>query len=93
MTRSHKANDIPHNHPEAVAAFDEHKIPKYFGKTGFVDMAPNKTKKNGGGKGNWYVINALCDLSLSCNTPYYNTKWFPLTIHSFPTIHPPPKLY
>ncbi|KAH0613287.1 uncharacterized protein H6S33_009667 [Morchella sextelata] len=53
MTRSHKANDIPHNHPEAVAAFDEHKIPKYFGKTGFVDMAPNKTKKNGGGKGNW----------------------------------------
>lgn len=54
MTRSHKANDIPHNHPEAIAAFGEHNIPKYFGKTGFVDNAPNKTKKNGGGKGNWY---------------------------------------
>lgn len=54
MTRSHKANDIPHNHPEAEAAFDEHKIPKFFGKTGFADNAPNKTKKNGGGKGNWY---------------------------------------
>lgn len=56
MTRSHKANDIPHNHPEAVAAFSEHNIPKFFGKNGFVDTAPNKTKKNGGGKGNWYNI-------------------------------------
>jgi hypothetical protein len=53
MTRSHKANDIPHNHPEAAAAFSEHNIPKFFGKTGFADNTPNKTKKNGGGKGNW----------------------------------------
>jgi len=53
MTRTQKANDIPHNHPEAEAAFNEHQIPKYFGKSGHVDTAPNKTKKNGGGKGNW----------------------------------------
>ncbi|CCX05067.1 hypothetical protein FPQ18DRAFT_357488 [Pyronema domesticum] len=53
MTRTHKNNDIPHNHPEAEPAFAEHRIPKYFGKSGFVDQAPNKVKKNGGGKGNW----------------------------------------
>ncbi|KAG0136539.1 hypothetical protein HOY82DRAFT_72282 [Tuber indicum] len=53
MTRTQKANDIPHNHPEAEAAFNEHQIPKFFGKSGHVDTAPNKTKKNGGGKGNW----------------------------------------
>lgn len=53
MTRTQKANDIPHNHPEAEAAFNEHQVPKFFGKSGYVDTAPNKTKKNGGGKGNW----------------------------------------
>ena len=53
MTRTHKSNDVPHNHPEAEPAFHEHKIPKYFGKSGHVDQAPNKVKKNGGGKGNW----------------------------------------
>lgn len=55
MTRTHKNNDVPHNHPEAEPAFQEHQVPKYFGKTGFADQAPNKVKKNGGGKGNWYT--------------------------------------
>ena len=53
MTRTHKNNDVPHNHPEAEGAYAEHQIPKYFGKTGFADQAPNKVKKNGSGKGNW----------------------------------------
>ncbi|KAF8250650.1 hypothetical protein K440DRAFT_525982, partial [Wilcoxina mikolae CBS 423.85] len=53
MTRTHKSNDIPHNHPEAETAFQEHKIPKFFGKSGFIDQAPNKVKKNGAGRGNW----------------------------------------
>jgi len=53
MTRSYKANDIPHNHPEAESHFLEHNIPKFFGKSGHVDTPPNKTKKSGGGKGNW----------------------------------------
>jgi len=53
MTRTHKSNDVPHNHPEAEAAFSEHAVPKFFGKSGFVDQAPTKVKKNGSGKGNW----------------------------------------
>lgn len=50
MTRSHKHNDIPKNSDEPAP---EKAIPKFFGKHGFTDQAPNKVKKNGGGKGNW----------------------------------------
>jgi len=53
MTRTTKANDIPHNNPEAAALMVENQLPKFFGKQGFVDTAPSKTKKDGGGKGNW----------------------------------------
>ncbi|KAL7271623.1 hypothetical protein RUND412_005599 [Rhizina undulata] len=53
MTRTHKANEIPHNHPEAKQYFEENMIPKYFGKAGPVNAAPNKIKKNGAGKCNW----------------------------------------
>ncbi|KAE9961212.1 hypothetical protein BLS_003164 [Venturia inaequalis] len=28
-------------------------LPKFFGKHGHVDVDPKKTKKDGGGKGNW----------------------------------------
>ncbi|KAJ5570754.1 hypothetical protein N7535_004414 [Penicillium sp. DV-2018c] len=28
-------------------------LPRYFGKTGPTDADPRKTKKDGGGKGNW----------------------------------------
>jgi len=28
-------------------------VPKFFGKHGYADADPKKTKKNGGGKGNW----------------------------------------
>jgi len=50
MTRSHKFNDKDHSgNPEAVV---EHQ-PKFFAKNGFADADPKKTKKNGGGKGNW----------------------------------------
>ncbi|KAF3936464.1 hypothetical protein ABW19_dt0207333 [Dactylella cylindrospora] len=53
MTRTTKANDIPHNNPDAAATMLENQMPKFFAKTGFVDVAPSKTKKDGGGKGNW----------------------------------------
>jgi len=53
MTRTTKANDIPHNNPEAAAIMAENQVPKFFGRVGFVDTAPTKTKKDGGGKGNW----------------------------------------
>lgn len=29
-------------------------VPRFFGKTGPFNGDPNKTKKDGGGKGNWY---------------------------------------
>ncbi|KAK6510035.1 hypothetical protein TWF481_004748 [Arthrobotrys musiformis] len=53
MTRTTKANDIPHNNPEVASFMTEAHYPKFFAKSGFVDTAPSKTKKDGGGKGNW----------------------------------------
>ncbi|KAF3905809.1 hypothetical protein AA313_de0205617 [Arthrobotrys entomopaga] len=53
MTRTTKANDIPHNNPEAAAIMTENQLPKFFAKSGFVDTAPQKVKKEGGGRGNW----------------------------------------
>ncbi|KAL2819956.1 hypothetical protein BDW59DRAFT_151158 [Aspergillus cavernicola] len=35
-----------------MTAPTEH-VPRYFAKSGPVDTDPRKTKKNGGGKGNW----------------------------------------
>jgi len=53
MTRTTKRNDVPHNDPERAALAKEEDVPKFFGKSGFADTDPSKTKKNGGGKGNW----------------------------------------
>jgi len=50
MTRSHKFNDRDHS---GEGDNDAPLLPKYFGKNGFVDTDPKKTKKDGGGKGNW----------------------------------------
>jgi hypothetical protein len=49
VTRSHKFGDRDHS----GEAESHEQVPKYFGKTGFVDTDPKKTKKDGGGKGNW----------------------------------------
>ena len=51
MTRSHKANDPTHS-PDAEGARDT--LPRNFGKYSAHTEAPNKAKKNGGGKANWY---------------------------------------
>ncbi|EPS44025.1 hypothetical protein H072_1984 [Dactylellina haptotyla CBS 200.50] len=53
MTRTTKANDLPHNNPEVAALMTENQYPKFFAKNGFVDVAPQKVKKEGGGRGNW----------------------------------------
>lgn len=52
MTRTHKVNSVNH---QAIAEGipRPQSIPKFFGKAGFADTNPKKTKKNGGGKGNW----------------------------------------
>ncbi|KAI9851479.1 MAG: hypothetical protein M1838_003554 [Thelocarpon superellum] len=53
MTRSHKLNDRDHVGLADGSAGPEEHLPRYFGKTGHVDADRNKTKKDGGGKGNW----------------------------------------
>ncbi|KAJ5144129.1 uncharacterized protein N7515_002916 [Penicillium bovifimosum] len=51
MTRSHKLNDREHPVEGTMGTRDN--LPRYFGKTGPTDADPRKTKKDGGGKGNW----------------------------------------
>lgn len=53
MTRSHKFNDKDHSGQRAGDVVPQEHVPKYFGKHGFADADPNKTKKNGGGRANW----------------------------------------
>ncbi|KAJ9137429.1 hypothetical protein NKR19_g8195 [Coniochaeta hoffmannii] len=53
MTRSHKFNDKDHSAvADGTAPASEH-LPRFFAKNGFAGEDPKKTKKNGGGKGNW----------------------------------------
>ena len=53
MTRSHKFNDRDHaGLADGSAAAEEH-LPRYFSKSGHVDVDPKKVKKEGSGKSNW----------------------------------------
>jgi len=55
MGKSHKYNDRDHaGLADGTAAPTEH-LPRYFAKSGHVDVDPKKTKKNGAGKGGWGV--------------------------------------
>lgn len=56
MTRSHKANDRDHKGLAEGTALPQEHLPRYFAKHGYVDVDPKKVKKDGGGKGNWYVL-------------------------------------
>lgn len=69
VTRSHKANDRHGSRsPEAQnSPPDTSHLPHYFAKRGPVNGDPTKVKKNGGGRGNWYV------LSSSLNYAYIET--------------------
>ncbi|KAK4191502.1 hypothetical protein QBC35DRAFT_14881 [Podospora australis] len=56
MTRSHKFNDKAHASVAEITGTTGHpqtQVPKFFGKHGYADADPKKTKKNGGGKANW----------------------------------------
>lgn len=65
VTRSHKLNGRDHSGlSDGMAASLEH-IPRYFAKSGPIDADPKKTKKDGGGKGNWLV-----SLSYSFSCPF-----------------------
>jgi len=52
MTRSHKFGDRVYGEENPTSPSDG-TLPRYFAKHGFVDADPKKTKKDGGGKGNW----------------------------------------
>lgn len=55
VTRSHKLNDRDHaGLADGTATADQH-LPRYFGKTGYADADPKKTKKDGAGRANWYA--------------------------------------
>jgi hypothetical protein len=59
VTRSHKANDRDHKGLADGTAAPQEYLPKYFAKSGYADVDPKKIKKDGGGKGNWYVLLSL----------------------------------
>ncbi|PKS07576.1 hypothetical protein jhhlp_006180 [Lomentospora prolificans] len=52
VTRTHKVNTPDY---QAIADGKPRQVflPKYFAKSGYEGQDPKKTKKNGGGKGNW----------------------------------------
>jgi hypothetical protein len=56
VTRSHKFNDRVYG--EAALEQEAHgsNLPRFFGKNAGFDTDPKKTKKDGGGKGNWYAL-------------------------------------
>ncbi|KAI1091918.1 hypothetical protein F5B19DRAFT_456803 [Rostrohypoxylon terebratum] len=53
VTRSHKYNDKDHAGLAEGTVLPHENVPKFFAKHGFEGVDPKKTKKNGGGKGNW----------------------------------------
>jgi len=66
VTRSHKFNDKDHAGLADGTVLPHEHVPKFFAKNGFADADPKKTKKNGGGRGNWYV--ELCYIYV-CTIP------------------------
>ncbi|THX29074.1 hypothetical protein D6D10_09023 [Aureobasidium pullulans] len=55
VTRSHKVNDRDHVGLANGTASPEEHLPRYFAKSGFsANDNPNRIKKSGNGKGNWF---------------------------------------
>jgi hypothetical protein len=69
VTRSHKWTDRDHAGIADGSAERESKLPRYFAKQGHADTDPTKTKKDGSGKGNWY-ISPYQLLSSTFNPPF-----------------------
>lgn len=53
MTRTNKGNDRNHTGLADGTAGPEDHLPRYFAKSGHVDMDPKKIKKEGSGGRNW----------------------------------------
>lgn len=59
MTRSHKYTDRDHKGIADGSVSPTEHLPRFFAKSGHVDADPKKIKKDGGGKGNWYVSDSF----------------------------------
>lgn len=55
VTRTHKENDRAHASLANGTATAEDHLPRYFAKAGQAGTDPMSTKKQGSGRGNWYV--------------------------------------
>ncbi|KAF2117847.1 hypothetical protein BDV96DRAFT_611494 [Lophiotrema nucula] len=70
LTRSHKFTDRDHAGLADGSAEPEEHLPRYFAKSGHAGEDPQKTKKNGGGKGNWGKEgDEIEDFSYNMNNP------------------------
>jgi hypothetical protein len=57
VTRSHKFTDRVYGEAALEQEAHGNNLPRFFGKNAGFDTDPKKTKKDGGGKGNWYAHN------------------------------------
>jgi hypothetical protein len=55
VTRTIKANDRDHKGLAEGTAHPSEHLPRFFAKHGHIDADPKKIKKDGFGRGNWYV--------------------------------------
>ncbi|KAK1771157.1 hypothetical protein QBC33DRAFT_511944 [Phialemonium atrogriseum] len=88
MTRSHKFNDKDHSGlADGTAAPQEH-LPRFFAKSGYVDVDPKKTKKNGAGRGNWGNVGEEAhdeDFNFTNARRRSNSLSFPNSLNDFKT--------
>jgi hypothetical protein len=76
VTRSHKLNDQDHSVVSDDPSIAHESVPRYFGKTGPFNADPYKTKKDGGGKGNWLADhNVFCVVSILTFIDHQGPLW------------------
>lgn len=86
MTRSHKFTDRDHAGLADGTAEHEAHLPRYFAKSGYAGEDPTKTKKNGGGKGNWgREGDELEDFPANMNNPRRRSNSSTYTAKDFKT--------
>lgn len=56
MGKTNKFNDRDHAAIADGTSLPHDHLPRFFAKSGYVDINPNKMKKNGAGKGGWSVV-------------------------------------
>ncbi|KAF2005000.1 hypothetical protein P154DRAFT_543084 [Amniculicola lignicola CBS 123094] len=86
VTRSHKFTDRDHAGLANGTAEPEEHLPRFFAKSGHSDEDPTKTKKNGGGKGNWgHEGDEVEDYQFNMNHPRRRSNSNTHTLKDFKT--------